>query len=77
MIYVPVGRTFSVNMDVIKGNPVVAWWYNPRNGEATKIGKYTNTGNQTFIPPAPGESLDWILVLDDAGAGYGAPGKTK
>ncbi|MFH0759512.1 MAG: glycoside hydrolase family 140 protein [Bacteroidota bacterium] len=77
MIYVPVGRKFSVRMDAIQGKDVVAWWYNPRNGEARQIGKYTNSGIQTFISPNPGESLDWILVLDDADAQYKAPGKTR
>ena len=77
MVYVPVGRRFSVKMDVIKGSSVIAWWYNPRNGEATKIGKYKNTGTQTFNTPDPGESLDWILVLDDESANFKAPGKIK
>jgi hypothetical protein len=77
MVYAPVGRKFSVKMDVIKGKEVVAWWYNPRNGEANQIGKFKNNGVQTFNTPTPGESLDWILVLDDAEAKYKAPGKTK
>jgi len=74
MVYAPVGRKFIVRMDVIKGNEVVAWWFNPRNGEATMIGKYSNTGTQTFNTPSPGENLDWILVLDDASKKYPAPG---
>jgi hypothetical protein len=77
MIYVPVGRKFSVKMNVIDGAEVIAWWYNPRNGEATKIGKYSNTGEQSFISPTPGELLDWILVLDDASKKYPAPGMKK
>jgi len=77
MIYVPVGRKFSVKMDVIKGKIVTAWWYNPRNGKATKIGKFSNAGQQAFIPPTHGEALDWILVLDDASKKYPAPGKKK
>ena len=77
MIYAPVGRKFSVKMDVIKGKQVVAWWFNPRNGKATKIGKFTNTGTQTFNTPTPGESLDWILVLDDKSSNFKAPGKIK
>ena len=72
MVYVPVGRKFDVRMDVIKGKNVLAWWYNPRNGEAIKIGKYSNTGTQTFLSPTPGESLDWILLLDDADASFKA-----
>jgi hypothetical protein len=77
MVYVPVGRKFSVHMDVIKGKDVVAWWYNPRNGEANQIGKYSNIGTQSFNTPTPGESLDWILVLDDASKKYPAPGTKK
>ena len=75
MVYVPVGRKFSVRMDAIKGNEVVAWWFNPRNGESNVIGKYANTGTQTFNTPTPGENLDWILVLDDASKKYPAPGQ--
>jgi len=76
-IYAPVGRKFTVRMDVIKGKEVVAWWFNPRNGEATMIARYPNTGTQTFNTPAPGENLDWILVLDDASKKYPAPGSKK
>lgn len=75
MVYVPVGRKFSVRMEVIKGKEVTAWWYNPRNGKATLIGKYPNTGTQSFLSPEPGENTDWILVLDDASKKYPAPGK--
>ena len=75
MIYVPVGRKFSVNMNVIKGNNVIAWWYNPRNGEATKIGKFSNSGIRAFMSPTPGELTDWVLVLDDAARNYPPPGK--
>lgn len=77
MIYVPVGRKFSVNMDVIKSENIIAWWFNPRSGEATKIGKYTNAGTQSFLSPTFGENLDWILVLDDASKKYPAPGTRK
>ena len=75
MIYVPVGRDLEIQMDIIKGEEVVAWWYNPRNGSAEKIGAFPNTGTQKFIPPAPGERLDWVLVLDDAEKRYKTPGK--
>jgi len=75
MVYVPVGRPFTVRMDVISGKKVTAWWYNPRNGKAQKIGNFSNEGTHTFIPPQLGENSDWILVLDDADAGFKAPGK--
>lgn len=74
MVYAPVGREFEVRMDVIKGNNVVAWWYNPRNGSSEKIGTFTNVGTRKFISPTPGEKLDWVLVLDDASKAYKVPG---
>lgn len=74
MIYAPVGRRFSVRMDKISGNRVKAWWFNPRNGSATLIGEFANTGEREFAPPDPGEHLDWVLVLDDASKGYPPPG---
>jgi hypothetical protein len=76
MIYVPVGRDFEVRMDAIRGSEVIAWWYNPRNGDAEKIGTFSNSGTRTFTPPEPGENLDWILVLDDSSANYPPPGES-
>ncbi len=75
MVYAPVGRAFSVRMDRIAGSQVRAWWFNPRSGEASEIGVFPSVGEYSFLPPDPGEMLDWVLVLDDASAGYGAPGK--
>ena len=74
MIYAPVGRGFRVHMDKIAGGKVKAWWFNPRNGSASLIGDFTNTGEREFVPPDPGEYLDWVLVLDDAAKGYPHPG---
>ncbi len=74
MVYAPVGRGFTVRMEVIRGPQVKAWWFNPRNGEATPIGTFANGGRRGFTPPDKGEMLDWVLVLDDAAKGYPAPG---
>jgi hypothetical protein len=61
-------------MDKIKGPKVKAWWFNPRNGEATAIGEFDNKGERRFVPPNLGENLDWVLVLDDASKNYPPPG---
>jgi hypothetical protein len=74
MVYAPAGRLFSVRMSTIAGPRVKAWWFDPRDGRATPIGEFDNQGERAFTPPAPGESLDWVLVLDDATQGYGPPG---
>jgi hypothetical protein len=75
MFYAPVGRKFSVNMDKISGAKVRAWWFNPRDGKATGIGEFPNTGVREFTPPDYGEMMDWVLVLDDAAKEYPAPGQ--
>jgi hypothetical protein len=77
MVYAPVGRTFKVRMNKITGAKVKAWWFNPRTGTAEAIGEFPNTGERAFSPPQPGEQLDWVLVLDDAGKKFPAPGEIR
>lgn len=74
MVYAPVGRSFKVRLNVIKGPKVKAWWFNPRDGQATLLGEFPNTGERAFTSPDPGEHLDWVLVLDDAARAYPPPG---
>jgi hypothetical protein len=77
MVYAPIGRAFKVRMDKITGAKVKAWWFNPRDGNATAIGEFSNRGEREFISPNPGEDLDWVLVLDDAAQKYPAPGSNR
>jgi len=77
MVYAPIGRPFRVRMSAIAGPRVRAWWFNPRDGKATLVGEVANEGERSFTPPDPGEPLDWVLVLDDAGQGYPPPGEAK
>jgi hypothetical protein len=75
MVYAPVGRSFKVRMDAIKGPKIKAWWFNPRDGKASVIGTFENTGQREFTPPDRGEMLDWVLVLDDAAKNFPPPGQ--
>ena len=77
MVYAPIGRSFSVRMDVISGRQVRAWWFSPRDGTAKAIGTFPNTGEREFTPPDKGEVLDWVLVLDEAARNYPPPGNGK
>jgi hypothetical protein len=74
MVYAPVGRPFVVRMSAVSGGTARAWWFNPRTGGATGLGTFPTTGERLFVPPDPGEMIDWVLVLDDASRGFGAPG---
>ena len=77
MVYAPVGRAFKVRMDKIAGPIVKAWWFNPRNGTATAIGEFANTGEREFQTPDPDEAIDWVLVLDDATKNFSNPAKRR
>jgi len=77
MVYSPAARAFKVRMDKVTGAKVKAWWFNPRNGQATAIGEFPNTGEREFQPPDKGEELDWVLVLDDAAQRFPAPGRRR
>lgn len=74
MVYAPVGRTFTVRLDGIRGSTIRVWWFNPRDGSATVIGEFPASGTRAFTPPQPGEQLDWVLVLDDTARNFGTPG---
>jgi hypothetical protein len=77
MIYAPVGRPFKVRMDRITGPAVKAWWFNPRNGEAAAAGEFPTSGEREFVSPDKGETIDWVLVLDDASKNFPPPGQGK
>lgn len=70
--YLPVGTTIGVDLSMISGNRVVAWWFNPRNGLAHKVGEYPQKGRMQFTPP---DTKDWVLVLDDGEKEMGVPGQ--
>jgi hypothetical protein len=77
MVYAPVGRAFTVRLNKISGPRIAAWWFNPRDGRATPAGTFASSGERTFMPPDPGESIDWVLVLDDSSKGYPPPGVSQ
>lgn len=63
-IYTYNGRIIPVSMGKIAGKKVLASWYNPRNGQITKIGEFPNNGTYSFDPPGEvKDGNDWILQL--------------
>ena len=73
-IYTPRGEPFTVNMNAIPSRSVKASWYDPRYGVTAFIHTGDNAGMQTFAPPSSGHGNDWILILEDANAGFSEPG---
>lgn len=72
-VYTPAGRPFTLRLDGLRG-PLLAWWFDPRDGSARPAGECAAAGEPRWTPPTPGEALDWVLVLDEAAQGWGAPG---
>ena len=75
MAYTYTGRDFKIQLGIISGAKVNAWWYNPRTGLAAKIGTFNNKGIMSFNPPGEkANGNDWVLVLDDASKKFSVPG---
>ena len=75
MIYVPQGRPIIVDLSKLSGAYTVGWWFDPDTGAATRIeGSLSTKSAQRFRPPSDGATRDWVLVLDDGGQGFAAPG---
>ena len=75
--YIPTGRTIKIDMSKIAGIKAQTWWYSPRTGMSTAIGKYDTSGGRFFTTPtSEGASQDWILVADDASLNLPPPGMT-
>lgn len=75
LIYTPLVQPITVRLDWAAGTHLRAWWYNPRTGSAAAIGDFAAQGTITFLPPVDGP--DWVLVLDDAAAGFDLPGRCE
>lgn len=72
-IYSSEGKPFTVILNKISGNTLHAYWYDPRNGKPTEIGKFSNNGTKKFAPPSSGYGQDWVLIIDDAAKNYPTP----
>jgi len=84
LVYSTKGLPFDINLSKISGETINAWWYSPRDGRLydakfepvqTPFDTLQSKRSHTFTPPTHGENQDWVLVLDDAAAGFPIPGK--
>jgi hypothetical protein len=64
MVYLADKADFSVRMDKLAAPDVNALWVNPKTGDATPIGRLSNTGVKAFSTPDGWE--DAILILESA-----------
>jgi len=83
LVYSTMGRAFDIDVSKMSGDTINAWWYSPRDGllyeermEQVHVpfATFEAKGPRTFEPPSSGQHQDWVLVLDDASAGFSPPG---
>lgn len=72
MLYLPRTRPVAVHLNLLTAASVRAWWYCPRTGQLSHIGKFATKAATTFTPPFDGP--DWVLVLDDTAVDRLPPG---
>ena len=75
MAYTAGGRDVAVDLGTLASGSAQPWWFDPRTGEATQLDAVEGGDTVTFTPPVTGgDEADWVLVVDDAAAGFGTPG---
>ncbi len=71
--YLPAPRGLTIDLSKLMGGKIIGWWFNPRSGEASRIGEFTEKKQRNFEPPPEG---DWVLVLDDENQKFAQPGSS-
>jgi len=59
--YLPTKRRITMDLAQLSGECVAATWFNPRTGESTRIGEFTDRQRHSFEPSGEG---DWVLILE-------------
>lgn len=74
-IYFPVeDQKATIDLTKLKPGHLRAWWYDPRTGIGTRMDEAVSGAAKEFRSPPYGP--DWVLVIEDAEAGYAPPGLT-
>jgi hypothetical protein len=75
LVYTPFGDAFTLSLERMSATRLRLWWFNPALGTAIDVGERDREASLRFDPPAdPARGNDWVLVVDDAAAGFPAPG---
>jgi hypothetical protein len=74
MAYFPAHVEATIATAKFNARTLRGWWFNPRDGSVKPLNKLTNKKQMKFAPPTNVAGEDWVLVLDDAGLKYPAPG---
>jgi hypothetical protein len=76
-VFTSTGKPLTVDLSRMAGEALKGWWYDPRTGKTESIGEVKKSDKAEFAPPIDKGGPDWVLVVDDAGKGYPAPGTVE
>ena len=68
--HAPAGNDVILDLGLLDGASARPWWVEPATGRTLELAELASEGIARF--PAP-DAEYWVLVIDDAAAGYGAP----
>jgi len=74
MVYIPTGLETTLDLTKCGWEKAKGWWFNCQTGEAEWIGEVNCSKTETFQAKTKGRGNDWVLVLDNAEAGFQKPG---
>ncbi|QHT71860.1 DUF4038 domain-containing protein [Rhodocytophaga rosea] len=77
LVYLPLTKEIELDMSGISSKRIIAWWYNPKTGDAQKIGTLNKKTLMKFEPTQEPDHSDWVLVLDDAEMKYSSPASSS
>lgn len=70
MIYLPVGKTITINTAFIQSKKIRTSWFNPKTGKTIGSSTVANKSKMSFTSPTTGKGNDWVLLIDDAKKQY-------
>ncbi|MEV1291881.1 transglycosylase family protein [Pseudonocardia sp. NPDC049635] len=70
--HTPAGSDVVLDLDLIEGEAARPWWVEPVSGRTIELGTLESAGVARF-PVPDGGGAAWVLVVDDAAAGYPMP----
>lgn len=74
--YSPYGMSFTLSTEGMNAADLQVWWFHPVTGTGINAGHQTKSAEMTFDPPGDAQrGNDWVLVLEDAGLSWPAPGQ--
>jgi hypothetical protein len=75
-VYSPRGEPFTLDQRRVNGPRRKEIWFDPRYGAAYEVHTTTAAAFQTYTPPSSGRGNDWVLVVEDAAAGFAPLGRS-